>query len=88
MDIAARTFPDSDVANSNAAAAAIQRGDAVAAAAFLGRVRNQDADWNNNMGIVAFMQGNPTASAGYFRAAGAKSSVNLSELDKYFRSVE
>ena len=88
MDIAARTFPDSDVANSNAAAAAIQRGDAVAAASFLGKVKNHDADWNNNMGIVAFMQGNPTAAAGYFRAAGAKASVNASELDKYFRSVE
>ncbi len=88
MEIAARAFPDSDVANSNAAAAAIQRGDATAAATFLGNVKNHDADWNNNMGIVAFMQGNPTAAAGYFRAAGAKASVNASELDKYFRSVE
>ncbi len=88
MDIAARTFPDNDVANSNAAAAAIQRGDATAAASFLGRVRNHDADWNNNMGIVSFMQGNPTAAAGFFRAAGAKASVNAAELDKYFRSVQ
>jgi outer membrane protein OmpA-like peptidoglycan-associated protein len=87
MDIAARTFPDSDVANCNAAAAAIQRGDFSAAASFLGNVKNHDADWNNNMGIVAFMQGNPTAAAGYFRAAGAKGSANAAELQKHLESI-
>jgi outer membrane protein OmpA-like peptidoglycan-associated protein len=88
MDIAARTYPDSDVANSNAAAAAIQRGDLASAATMLGKVKSHNADWNNNMGVLSFLQGNATAAAGYFRAAGTKASVNASELERYFRSVE
>ena len=88
MDIAARTFPDSDVANSNAAAAAIQRGDAVAAASFLGKVKNHDADWNNNMGILSYMLGDSAAAVGFFRAAGTKAAVNAAELEKHLRSVQ
>jgi hypothetical protein len=88
MNIAARTFPDSDVANVNAATVAIQEGDAVSAAALLGKVKNHDADWNNNMGIVSFMQGDAAAAAGFFRAAGAKGSANAAELEKHLRSIE
>jgi hypothetical protein len=87
MEIAARAFPDSDIANNNAAAAAIQRNDLSAAASFLGKVKNHDADWNNNMGIVSFLQGNANAAAGYFRAAGAKASANAAELTKHLESI-
>jgi outer membrane protein OmpA-like peptidoglycan-associated protein len=87
MDIAARAFPDSDIANNNAAAAAIQRNDLSAAASFLGKVRNHDADWNNNMGILSYLQGNANAAAGYFRAAGAKATNNAAELAKHLESI-
>jgi outer membrane protein OmpA-like peptidoglycan-associated protein len=88
MEIAARAFPDNDIANNNAAAAAIQRRDLTAAASFLGKVKNHDADWNNNMGILSFLQGNAQAAAGYFRAAGAKGSANATELQKHLSSLE
>ncbi len=88
MEIAARTFPDSDVANNNAAVAALQRGDISAAASFLGRVKNHDADWNNNMGILSYMQGNATKAAEHFRAAGSKAATNAAEIDKHLRSIQ
>jgi tetratricopeptide (TPR) repeat protein len=87
MEIAARTFPDSDVANINAASAAIARGDYVSAASFLNKVHNHDADWSNNMGIVAFMQGDVDKAVEYFTAAGDKATANVAELEKYFDSL-
>ena len=87
MEIAARTYPDSDVANGNAAAAALQRGDLSAAATYLGKVKNQDADWNNNMGMLSFLQGNASKAAEYFRAAGSKASVNAGEIAKHLESI-
>jgi outer membrane protein OmpA-like peptidoglycan-associated protein len=87
MEIAARTYPDSDVANANAAAAALQRGDLAAAASYLGKVKNHDADWNNNMGMLSYLQGNATKAAEYFRAAGAKASANAGELQKHLESI-
>jgi outer membrane protein OmpA-like peptidoglycan-associated protein len=87
MEIAARAFPDSDVANGNAAAAALQRGDVNAAASFLGKVSNRDANWNNNMGILTYMQGNARQAAEYFRAAGSKAAANAAELAKHLESV-
>ena len=88
MNIAARTFPDNDVANCNAAAAALQRGDTAAAASFLGKVKTHDADWNNNMGILSYMLGDSAAAVGFFRAAGTKAAVNAAELEKHLRSVQ
>jgi hypothetical protein len=88
MEIAARTFPDSDVANNNAASAALVRGDVQQAAQFLVKVKNHDSDWNNNMGIVSFLQGNASKAAEHFRAAGAKASNNVAELNKHFNSLK
>jgi Flp pilus assembly protein TadD len=86
-EIAARAFPDSDIANNNAAAASLVRGDVTQASQFLAKVRNHDADWNNNMGIVAFLQGDTTRAAEHFRAAGAKASANAAELGKHLESL-
>jgi flagellar motor protein MotB len=87
MEIAARTFPDNDVANLNAASAALVRGDIPSAAAFLNKVANHDADWNHNMGIVAFMQGDAARAGEYFRAAGSKAAANLAELEKHLATL-
>jgi hypothetical protein len=86
-EIAARAFPDSDIANNNAAAASLVRGDVVQASQFLAKVRNHDADWNNNMGIVAFLQGDTVKAAEHFRAAGAKANNNIAELTKHVESL-
>jgi outer membrane protein OmpA-like peptidoglycan-associated protein len=87
MEIAARTYPDSDVANSNVAAAYLQKGDLAAAATFLGKVKNHDANWNNNMGMLSFLQGDATKAAEYFRAAGSSASANAGELAKHLESI-
>ncbi len=87
-EIAARAFPDNDVANINAAAAAIQRGDLTSAASFLDKVRDRSrVEWNNNMGIVAFMQGDSAHAAQHFRAAGYTAGANAAELEKHLESI-
>ncbi len=86
-EIAARAFPDSDIANNNAAAAALARGDVTSAATFLSKVKHHGAQWNNNMGIVSYMQGDPVRAAGYFRAAGSTGSANVHELEKHLESI-
>jgi outer membrane protein OmpA-like peptidoglycan-associated protein len=87
MEVAARTYPDSDVANSNAAAAAISSGNAASAASYLDKVKNRGAEWNNNMGIVSYMQGDTAKAGEYFRAAGSAGSANAAEFQKYLESV-
>ncbi|MDR2894276.1 MAG: DUF3575 domain-containing protein [Alistipes sp.] len=87
MDIAARTFPDNDVANNNAAASALAAGDATRAAQLLGRVKNHDADWNNNMGMLSYLQGDAARAADYFRAAGQRGAANAAEMAKHLESI-
>jgi outer membrane protein OmpA-like peptidoglycan-associated protein len=87
MEIAARTYPDSDVANNNVAAAALQRKDLTAAASYLAKVTGRDADWNNNMGILSFLQGNAQKAAEHFAAAGAKGSANAAEIRRHLESI-
>ena len=86
-EIAARAFPDSDVANNNAAAAAITRRDLISAVSFLGKVQDRGAEWNNNMGVVSYMQGDAAKAAEHFRAAGQTASANAAELEKHLESV-
>ncbi len=88
IDIAARTFPDDDVANNNAAAAAIHNGDLAAAASYLAKVKNHSADWNNNMGVLSYLQGDAQKAVGYFRSAGSKGSANAAELQKHLESIQ
>lgn len=57
FDIAARVFPDSDVANMNAAANALEREDTASARKYLDRVKEHDEAWWNNMGVLFRLEG-------------------------------
>ncbi len=85
--IAARVYPDSDIANLNAAANALAVGDQNAAEDYLARVALHDSAWSNNMGVAAAMRGDFRTAAAHFesaRAAGSAEAVkNLAELDKF-----
>ncbi|MDR2894280.1 MAG: DUF3575 domain-containing protein [Alistipes sp.] len=88
FDIAARVFPDNDVANLNAAANALNRGDAASAAGYLARVKNRDSAWHNNMGILSFMRGDAAAAANHFRQGGGAAATNLSEVERHLQTVK
>jgi outer membrane protein OmpA-like peptidoglycan-associated protein len=62
--------PNDDIANINVAANYISHQDWTGAAAALARVKNPDAAYWNNFGIVQMMTGNPSAAANAFRQAG------------------
>ena len=87
FETAARIFRDSDVANLNAAATALGRGDTAEAARLMARIKAKEgAAYNNNMGILNFLQGDRDSATRYFeraRAAGDSQAVkNLEELKK------
>jgi outer membrane protein OmpA-like peptidoglycan-associated protein len=82
FEIAARVFPDSDVANLNAAASAIERGDEQTAARHLNMVAHQTPQWHNNMGIVRYMQGDAAGAKEHFEKAGAAGAANDAEMRK------
>jgi hypothetical protein len=88
FETAARIFPDSDVANLNAAASALSRNDATQAARYLGRVSEHNAYYWNNMGMLLWLQGNKTGAANAFARAGEQGAANAAELQKHFRSIE
>ena len=87
FETAARIFPDSDVANLNAAAAVLGRGDTAEAARLMSRIKvKEGAAYNNNMGVLNFMQGDRESAMRYFeraRAAGdSQATRNIAELNK------
>ena len=87
FETAARIFSDSDVANLNAAAAVLGRGDTAEAARLMSRIKvREGAAYNNNMGVLNFMQGDRESAMRYFeraRAAGDSQAVrNIAELNK------
>jgi outer membrane protein OmpA-like peptidoglycan-associated protein len=82
FETAARLYPDSDVANLNAAASALGRSDAVSAAYYLARVRAQNEVYWNNMGMLQWLHGNEQAAAEAFDRAGTTGSANALELSK------
>lgn len=57
FETAARIFPTDDVANLNAAASALERKDTVSATRYLERVKKRSAEYWNNAGILAFLNG-------------------------------
>jgi Tfp pilus assembly protein PilF len=79
-------FPDSDVANINAAAVAIERRDIASAAAYLARVREQTSAYWNNLGVLQWLQGNKGAAADSFSRAGVLSAGNAREMERHMRS--
>ena len=87
FETAARIFRDSDVANLNAAATVLGRGDTAEAARLMARIKvKEGAAYNNNMGVLNFMQGDRDAAMRYFeraRAAGdSQATRNIAELNK------
>jgi outer membrane protein OmpA-like peptidoglycan-associated protein len=80
-------FPQSDVANINAAAAALERNDTTSAASYLSRVRNQTSAYWNNLGVLNWLQGNAGAAADCFSRAGIQSAGNSREMERHIRSV-
>ncbi|MDR0332994.1 MAG: DUF3575 domain-containing protein [Dysgonamonadaceae bacterium] len=88
FEAAARLFPDSDVANLNAAAAALDRGETALAATYLGRVKEHSPIYWNNMGILQYFQSNKTEAAESFRRAGATGAGNAEALNRHFQSLQ
>jgi hypothetical protein len=82
FEIAARVFPDSDVANLNAAASALERDDAVAAARHLNLVVERTPQWWNNMGIVCYLRGDMAGAEESFVKAGAAGAANDEQMRK------
>lgn len=82
FEIAARIFPTSDVANLNASAIALGRGDIVSAAHHLSRVNVRSEAYWNNAGFLAWLQGDKARAAEHFARGGADGARNAAELRK------
>ncbi len=87
FETAVRIFPGSDVANINAAAAALERRDTNAAAGYLARVKEQTPAYWNNLGVLNWLRGDKEGAAEAFSRAGIQSMRNSSEVERYFRSI-
>ena len=87
FELAVGLFPDSDEANINAAANALDRGDAESAALYLSKVKNQNVFYWNNMGVLLWMQGDKQEAASCFARGGTQGALNAAELLKHVQSV-
>jgi hypothetical protein len=83
----AQSFPDCDAANVNAAAEALGKKDVDAAARHLSLVEEQSAEYWNNVGVLAWLQGDKAAAAEAFAKAGTAGASNAAELDKHMQTV-
>lgn len=86
---AARVFPNSDVANLNAAASVLEcKKDAAAAAGYLAKVKEHNAAYWNNMGMLQWLQGDKAGAAESFAKAGKEGAANAAQLAKHMQSLE
>lgn len=67
-ELAAYRFPDCEIAQLNAGAAALSMADTVAARYFLDRVKNNPKAWIN-LGILSLMENDPANAADWFKKA-------------------
>lgn len=82
FELAAVLYPDSDIANLNAAACALERKDTASATRHLARIeQHNDAYWNN-MGILALLTGDRNRAAECFLRGGGHGEKNAAELAK------
>ncbi|NDV82361.1 DUF3575 domain-containing protein [Bacteroides sp. 51] len=88
FETAARLFPTDDTANLNAAASALARKDTVSAEQYLAKIKEQSPEYWNNLGILAFVQGDTEKAAECFAKAGTVAAGNASELDKHNQSKQ
>lgn len=88
FETAARIYPESEIANMNAAAAALSRNDLVNAERYLEKAKSDDylPEYNNAMGVLALMKGDYEQSEHYLTVAeklGLEAAqANLEELIK------
>lgn len=88
FETAVRLFPKDEIANLNAAVAAIAREDLAQAERYLNRITPEGypAEYNNVMGVLALLQGNYEKAETYLQAAADKglevAGQNLKELAK------
>ena len=88
FETAVRIYPESEIANMNAATAALSRNDLINAERYLAKVRAEEypAEYNNVMGVLALIKGEYEASEKYLKTAaglGLKAAEdNLEELAK------
>jgi hypothetical protein len=87
LETAARLFPDSDVANLNAAASALNRKDAVSAARYLDKINAHTPEYWNNLGLLQWLQGDKVAAAESFARAGLSGANNAAQLDRHRKSI-
>jgi outer membrane protein OmpA-like peptidoglycan-associated protein len=87
FETAAQVFPDSDVANLNAAAAALNRGDNTSAEVYLTKVKNYTPEFWNNLGVLYFRKGDTKQASESFQRAGTVASENVGELIKHLQTV-
>ena len=88
FETAVRIFPKDEIANLNAAVAAIAREDLAQAEHYLNRITPEGypAEYNNVMGVLALLQGNYEKAETYLQTAAARglevAKQNLEELAK------
>ncbi len=87
FEIAVQQYPWSDVANINAAASALERRDTSTAAYYLAHVKDHTPAYWNNMGVMAWLQGDEQKAVDCFAQAGIQAAGNNAELEQYFRSI-
>jgi hypothetical protein len=88
FETAARLFPDSDIANLNAAAAALDKRNIALAAYYLNKVQEHNHVYWNNLGILQYLQGNKATAVESFGKAGASGVSNAEELNKHLQSLQ
>ena len=88
FQVAATMFPDDPIANLNAGAMEIQKGgDMTTAKRYLAKADPKAAETQNNLGIIAMIEGDLDTAEKYFNAAKAaglikQADANLKELKK------
>lgn len=91
-ETAARLFPLDDTANLNAAASALNRGDAAMGSAFLSKVKEHTPEYHNNMGVLHGLLGQWDKAVEEFRqsrSAGNDAAVrNLVEIARKVENIE
>lgn len=86
FEIAVRMYPENEIANMNAAAAAILRNDLIAAERYLNKVKLKEPEYINSLGVILLLEGNYELAEKYLKeaaAAGLKvAKENMDELAK------
>ena len=98
FETAVRMYPDSEIANMNAATAALSRNDLISAERYLKKMESQEywAEYNNAMGILTLLKGDYELAEEYLNKARelgldvatdnleelAKKKANMNEIEK------